>query len=126
MTKPTLAAMAIPAAALALSGCGSDRDFTNGMWTGTAMPDFQCRGNLDVIAINDDKIQYATLGQVREEWSGLKTQFKDGGQVVLKGRSGDVFRFRDDGDGAMILEEAPRSFTRYWQVPKDIVRCPAA
>ena len=79
-----------------------------------------------MIAINGDRIQYATLGQVREEWSGLKTQFKNDGQIVLKGRSGEVFRFRDDGDGAMILEEAPSSFTRYWQVPKEIVRCPAA
>lgn len=110
--------------ALVLQGCG-ESDFTAGKWTAnaTGMPDFNCRGNLDVLIVGGDRIQRGILGQARGDWADLKTQFKEDGKVVVKGRAGEVFRFRDDGDGSMTLEEAPAAVSSSWRVPSDLVRC---
>lgn len=108
--------------ALALVGCG-DSDFSRGVWTSPQMAEYTCRGNLRVLGVTSDRIQFASLGYVAEEWPNLKTQFREGGSVIVKGRAGDVFRFRDEGDGTMTLEEAPDVVSRSFQVPTELVNC---
>lgn len=107
---------------LALVGCG-DSDFSRGVWASTTMPDFECTGNLQVLAVDNDRIQFALLGNVERDWQNLKTQFEEEGAVVVKGRAGEVFRFRHEDDGTIILEEAPDVISRSFQVPAELVNC---
>jgi len=111
--------------ALALFGCG-ESDFTPGVWTWQAGgdPEFSCRGNLKILVIENDRIRDVSLGRVMEDWQGLKTQFREDGAVVVKGRSGDVFRFRNEGDGVITLEDAPSEIGLNWSLPVELVRCP--
>ncbi|MET4132321.1 hypothetical protein ABIE62_001450 [Porphyrobacter sp. MBR-155] len=108
--------------ALALVGCG-ESDFSRGVWTSPQMAEFTCRGNLMVLGVDSDRVQLASLGSVAEEWPNLKTQFREGGSVIVKGRAGDVFRFRDEGDGTITLEEAPDTLEAYFITPAELVNC---
>lgn len=110
--------------ALALFGCG-ETDFTYGVWTwqNGGDPEFSCRGNMKIMVVENDRIRDVSLGQVMEDWQGLKTQFREDGAVVVKGRSGDVFRFRNEGDGVITLEDAPSEIDIHWSLPVELVRC---
>lgn len=107
---------------LPLVGCG-ESDFSRGVWASTTMPGYECRGNLQVLAVDNDRIQFALLGSVKRDWQNLKTQFRDGGSVIVKGSAGDVFRFRDEGDGTITLEEAPDVVSSSFEVPGELVNC---
>ena len=124
VSKRPMRLAALTACVLALAGCG-ERDFSAGKWTTTTMPDFNCRGNLDVLVVGEDRIQYATLGQVRGDWASLKTQYRQDGALIDKGRAGEVFRFREESDGTVTLEDAPPGVALSWQLPREIVRCDA-
>lgn len=118
-----LKAVCVILSAMALYGCG-ESDFTRGKWASKNMAEYDCQGNLQVLAVNSDRIQYAILGQVKNEWSDLKIQFREDGNVVVKGRAGERFRFRDEGDGTIILEEAPSSVAASWEdLPLELVNC---
>jgi major membrane immunogen (membrane-anchored lipoprotein) len=110
---------------LLLAGCG-ESDFTTGKWTTTTMPDFNCRGNLDVLVVGEDRIQYAALGQVRGDWGSLKTQYRQDGALIDKGSAGEIFRFREESDGRVTLEDAPATIALSWRLPREIVRCGTA
>ncbi|MBX7500216.1 hypothetical protein K3181_02005 [Qipengyuania sp. YG27] len=125
IAKSLAAHTALVGCAVLVAACG-ERDFTTGKWTTTTMPDFSCRGNLDVLVVGEDRIQYAALRHVRGDWGPLKTQYRQAGALIDKGSAGEIFRFREESDGTVTLEDAPATVALSWQLPREIVRCGAA
>ena len=107
-----------------LAACGQQQDFSNGKWVEGVSPEFECGQNLQVLLVASDRIQFAALGRVRGDWAGLKTQFQDEGRLIVKGGAGERFRFRDDGGGRVVLEEAPREVSSMINLPREMYRCP--